>query len=271
VQVVAGGHYATSGIDAMDYLITDRFHSPEGAEELFSEMLVRLPNGYTCYRPPDYAPPVLELPARANGFVTFGCYNNLSKITPDVIALWAELLTRVPTARLRLQTAGLNDAETQQRYRTWLQNRDVEWGRVDLHGEAPYTRLLGNYSLLDVALDPFPYSGGLTTCESLWMGVPVVTLTGHTFCGRHSTSHLSNVGLEELVARDRSEYLDLATGLATDLPRLEAIRRSLRSRMTASPLCDGPRQTRNLEAAYRHMWRDWCATSTSESFAGDGV
>jgi predicted O-linked N-acetylglucosamine transferase (SPINDLY family) len=258
VQVTAGGHYDTTGMTAIDYLISDRFHTPPGAERYFSEALIRLPHDYICYGPPDYAPAVAPSPLAHQGHVTFGCFNNLAKVTPEVIALWAKILQALPGAHLRLQTRELGDAATCARYRALFKEAGVAASRLALYGHAPHRQLLATYGTIDIALDPFPYSGGLTTCEALWMGVPVITLTGHSFAGRHSTSHLANVGLSELVTTTPEQYVAVALALAQDPERLTTLRRDLRTRMAASSLCDARGYTQALEAAYRGMWQRWC-------------
>ncbi len=258
VQVTAGGHYGTTGLDAVDYLIADRFHAPEGAERYFSETLVRMPHGYICYVPPAYAPMVTEAPLRRRGHITFGCYNNLAKINAQVVVLWARILRALPASSLRLQTRGLNDAATAAHLKEMFAARGITGERLELAGHAPHEQLLAAYGEIDIALDPFPYSGGLTTCEALWMGVPVITLTGQNFCGRHSTSHLANVGLAELATASAEEYVRVALALAQDPERLSALRAGLREHMAASPLCDAARYTRELEAVFRRLWRRWC-------------
>jgi predicted O-linked N-acetylglucosamine transferase (SPINDLY family) len=258
VQVTGGGHYDTTGLDVIDYLLSDRFHTPAGSDRYFSEELVRLPNGYVCYGPPDYAPPVTESPVLHRGYITFGCFNNLAKITPQVIELWAEIHRDLPDARMKLQTRELCDAPTREHYRAQFESHGIHGERLELESHVPHRTLLANYSTIDIALDPFPYSGGLTTCEALWMGVPVITLTGNTFAGRHSTSHLSNVGLTRFVTTTPEEYVAVVKDLARDVDRLAEVRRDLRNQMASSPLCDKERYTRDLEAAYRRMWRVWC-------------
>jgi predicted O-linked N-acetylglucosamine transferase (SPINDLY family) len=258
VQVCAGGHFCTTGVDAVDYLVSDWQQTPSGSEAHYSERLLRLPDGYVCYEPPDYAPSVTEPPMLEQGYVTFCCYNGLFKITPRVIDLWADIMTAVAGSRLRMQTGALNDEVTRNRYRDLFASRGVDGDRIELHGPVSHRDLLESYAHADIALDPFPYSGGLTTCESLWMGVPVVTLSGSTFAGRHSTSHLHNVGLPELVTPTEQGYVDTATRLAGDVERLTRMRRQLRPQMAASALCDGPRYTRDLEQALRGAWRSWC-------------
>jgi predicted O-linked N-acetylglucosamine transferase (SPINDLY family) len=262
IQVAAGGHYDTTGMTTIDYLISDRFHTLAGDERYFSETLIRLSHDYVCYGPPDYAPAVAPLPLTRHGYVTFGCFNNLAKVTARVIALWAKILKALPDARLRLQTRELSDASTCARYSALFKKEGVAASRVELQGHAPHPQLLAAYGEIDIALDPFPYSGGLTTLEALWMGVPVVTLTGQAFCGRHSTSHLNNVGLPELVATSPQDYVERVLALARDPNRLAGLRAGLRAQMAASPLCDAARYTRDLEASYREMWRKYCESSS---------
>ncbi len=184
----------SSGLAEMDWLITDRWETPPGFEHLYTERLLRLPDGYVCYSPPPYAPDVVPLPALANGHVTFGCFNNLAKITPLVIATWARILRQVPDARLVLKTHQFSDAATAARILADFTAHGVAAARVALRGASRHRAFLGEYNQIDLVLDPFPYSGGLTTCEALWMGVPTVTLPGEIFASRHSASHLSNVG-----------------------------------------------------------------------------
>jgi uncharacterized protein (TIGR03032 family) len=246
IQITWMGYVGTTGLAAMDYLLADRFQVPPETEKDYTETILRMPDDYVCYDIPADAPPVGELPARKRGSITFGSFNNGAKINAEVLALWAEVLRRIPGSRLLLQYFGLEDSDTQKRFRERLAAAGVDPARMAMHGWAAHQQLLERYNEVDVALDTFPYSGGLTTCEALWMGVPVVTWPGQTFAGRHSLSHLSNVGLTETIARDREHYVELAVGLANDLDHLAEIRAGLRQRMANSPLCDGPRFTRHF-------------------------
>lgn len=260
VQIVGGGHTGTTGLDAIDYLISDPFETPDGYERFYSETLLRMPHDYVCYAPPDYAPAINELPATANGAVTFCCFNNIAKLNDDVASDWAEILKEVPRSRLKIEARPLNQGATADRLRAMFTAHGIAGERILLGGGAPHEKFLDFYLQADIALDPFPYSGGLTTLESLWMGVPVVTLPGEGFASRHSLSHLSNLGLTELVARDRAGYIRIAVDLAKDWTRLAELRRNLRPRMATSPLIDAAGYTRALEKAYRNAWRKWCAT-----------
>ena len=251
IQITWAGYVGTTGLTAMDYLMADRYEVPPGAERHYQERVLRMPEGYICYDPPAYAPPVAPLPALDRGQVTFACFNNPAKVTFQVIEVWARILRRLPAARLALKYNGWNDRRVSRRFAEMFVAQAIDPGRVEFLGASPHVELLSEYRRIDLALDPFPYSGGLITCEALWMGVPVVTFPGETFAGRHSLSHLSNVGLTETIARDLDQYVELAVSLAGDLPRLAELRAGLRGRMAASPLCDGKRFAANLSTILR--------------------
>ena len=258
VQAVWMGYVGTTGLAAMDWLITDRRENPPGSESEAVERLMLLPDHYICYEPPIYAPDVGPLPMIRNGWVTFGCFNNLAKLNAKVIALWARLLTELPTARLLIKTNAVG-AEAERVLRAEFTNFGGDSDRLMVSGGAPHLEFLNWYNRVDVALDPFPYSGGLTTLEALWMGVPVVTRSGDRFCSRHTSSHVSVVGFPEWVAKDDADYLRIAREMSADPVRLALLRGGLRDRVRRSPICDGARVAGNLEAAFRMMWRAWCA------------
>ncbi len=253
-----GAQSHTSGIAAMDWFVTDRWESPPDAEAQHTEKLLRMPDGYCCYSPPPYAPDVAPLPALANGFITFGCFNNLAKITPQVIGAWARILARVDGGRLLLKAHQFGDKDIAAAVHARFASLGIDPARVGLRGASPHRALLEQYAAVDIALDPFPYTGGLTTCEALWMGVPVVTRPGDYFATRHSASHLANVGLGDWIAPDIDAYVALAASRAADIPALAALRDELRQRAAASPLCDAPRFGRNLATTLREVWRQWC-------------
>jgi protein O-GlcNAc transferase len=245
----------SSGLPEMDWFLTDRWETPPALEALYSERMLRLPDGYVCYSSPPYAPDVVPLPALRDGLVTFGCFNNIAKITPRAIAVWCEILRAVLGSRLVLKTHQLGDAPTAERFRAAFGRLGIDPSRVEARGSSPHREFLANYNDIDIVLDPFPYSGGLTTCEALWMGVPTVTLPGETFASRHSASHLSNAGYADWVARDAADYVALAVARAQDVDGLAALRGTMRARVAASPLCDAPRFGRALGLALRHAWR----------------
>ncbi len=255
----------SSGLAEMDWFISDRWETPDGFDALYSEKLLRLPDGYVCYSPPPHAPDVVGLPALANGFITFGCFNNLAKITPRVIEIWAAILHRVPNARLILKTHQLSDTPTADGFRTGFTAHGIAADRIELRGSSRHRDFMAEYGHIDMVLDPFPYSGGLTTCEALWMGVPTVTLPGEIFASRHSASHMSNAGLPEWVAASTADYIEIAAARAADIAALANLRATLRHRVRQSPLVDAPRFGHNLGAALRHAWQAWCSEQPEQA------
>ncbi len=256
-----GGQWNTTGMEAIDYFITDAVETPPGDEAWFVEQILRLPDVYTCYTPPDYSPGVVPLPALDRGYVTFGCYNNLIKINPGVVKVWSELMRRVADSRLILKTKQLGDEVVRKRFHAMFEENGIAVDRVDLLGPSNHAELLAMYNGIDIALDPFPFSGCMTTCEALWMGVPVVTIPGETFAERHSASFLTAVGLTDWVVETPHAYVTLLERWCNDLEKLADLREGLRARVQASPLCDYRTFARNLEDAYRDIWRKWCKTS----------
>ena len=255
-----GMQYHSTGIPEMDWFITDRWQTPSGHAPLYSERLLRMPDGYVCYSPPADAPDVESLPASLQDYVTFGCFNNLAKVTPRVIQTWARVLHLVPGSRMILKMQPFRDPAVCDRVRAAFAGHGIAAERLELRPGSAHRAFLAEYGDVDIVLDPFPYSGGLTTCEALWMGVPVVALAGGFFAARHSVSHLSNVGLADWVADDVDGYVALAVARAGDVAALAALRAGLRARMAASPLCDARRFGRNLGAALRGAWTEWCDT-----------
>ena len=254
-----GMQNASTGMPEMDWMVADRWEIPEGFEQYYSEKPLRLADGYIVYSPPANAPDVAPLPALRNGHITFGCYNNLAKITPEVIAAWAGIMQRVPGSRIVLKTHQFSEPGPRVRITDVFAIHGIAAERVTLRGSSPHRALLREYGDIDIVLDPFPYSGGLTTCEALWMGVPTVTCPGEIFASRHSCSHLSNVGLTDWIASDLDAYADLAVAKASDVRALAAVRDGLRAQVKASPLCDGPRFGRSLGEGLRFAWREWCS------------
>jgi predicted O-linked N-acetylglucosamine transferase (SPINDLY family) len=259
IQVSWLGYPDGTGMTAMDYRLTDAVADPPGVTDGWHlEKLVRLPDGFLCFRPAQDTDAAGPLPARRNGYVTFGSFNNNAKITPEVVALWSALLHRVPGSRLILKSKPFADPATLARYQSLFSANKIAPDRVDLLPQIPdQSGHLRAYDRLDIALDPFPYNGTTTSCEALWMGVPVVTLLGTHHVARVTGSLLHRIGLDDLVAGSIDAYLDIAAGLAGNLDRLESLRQTLRPRLQASPLCDPYRFAAQVEAAYRRMWRDW--------------
>jgi predicted O-linked N-acetylglucosamine transferase (SPINDLY family) len=258
VQATWLGYEGTTGLEAMDYLIADERLVPPGAEVHYREKVLRLPGGYACYDPPAAAPEPGPPPALARGHVTIGCFNNPAKLSPPALAAFAAVLKRVPDAHLLFRYWGLDDPTAAGLLRQRLTAAGADLTRVQIRGAVAFADYLAAYNDLDVALDPFPFGGGVTTCDALWMGVPVVTLPQQNFASRHGFSYLCSLGLaDDLAARDVVDYVARVAALAQDRDRLTSLRAGLCERMAGSPLCDGRRLADELQAALRVAWRAW--------------
>jgi predicted O-linked N-acetylglucosamine transferase (SPINDLY family) len=260
VQASFIGYPNTTGLPAMDYRIVNPWIAPPGSEVYFTEKLVYLPSP-PCFRPAADCPPVNVPPALDSGRVTFGCFNNLAKLAPPVIALWAAVLQAVSGSRLMLKSQPFNDAGTRDLFHARFAAHGVGPERLLLRGSDPLREYLRCFNDVDIALDPFPYNGGTTTYHALWMGVPVVALEGRNSVSRIGYGVLATLGLKELAAKTPADYVTIAAGLAADPGRLQALRASLRERMRASPLTDGKRYTAALEKLYRDIWGNWCVNT----------
>jgi predicted O-linked N-acetylglucosamine transferase (SPINDLY family) len=244
----------TRGLPTIDYFLADQFHVPEAHENQFSEKVIRLPHGYVCYDPPIWSPPVSPLPAKKNGFVTFGCFNNPVKVNDRILQKWAEILKTLPNSKLIMKYRGMDAASNQKRVLTIFAGQGIDGSRIVFEGISPRRVYIERYNDIDIALDTWPFSSGVTACEALWMGVPTVTFPGLTFAGRHSFCHMMNVGVMDPVAENLESYVETALSLATDIETLASIRSGLREKMAASPLCDGPRFATDFRFAMRQLW-----------------
>jgi protein O-GlcNAc transferase len=259
VQATYLGYPSTTGLTSIDYRITDNYLDPVGMTEQFNtEQLWRLPDVISCYRPRENSPDVIDHPpAVDNGYVTFGCFNNFTKVNDRVLAVWARILEKVPQSRLMLEISGLDGAQFRADVERRLQESGLSLDRMILVPRDTRNQY-ALYNRIDIALDPFPYNGGTTSFDTLWMGVPFIALAGTHGVARMGVSTLTNAGLAELVGQTEDEYCEVAAALALDMARLKNIRAGLRERSLASPLMDGPRFTRHMEQAYRAMWQRWC-------------
>lgn len=251
IQVAWLGYPNTTGLATVDYRLTDSRADPEGETDfLYTERLLRLPVSFLCYQPPPGSPPVVSPPCEKNGYVTFGCFNNASKVTPSVMSVWSELLTAVSDSKLLLKSRQFKDQATRERYLDLFESFGVDRDRVELIGQLPNRHdHLAAYGKVDIALDPFPYNGTTTTCEALWMGVPVISLAGEMHAGRVGVSLLHSIGLEALIARTPAEYVSKGAKLASDCASRAKARKTLRDSFLNSPLCDGKRFARDVESA----------------------
>ena len=252
------GYFSTTGIAEIDYVLGNRWVLPEAEESQWVEKPWRMPETYLCFSRPGLAVPVAPPPADRNGYVTFGSYNNLNKMSDRTVEVWAGVLRAVPGSRLLLRTNALEDPVTAGLVRQRFGALGIAAERLVLEGKLDYEAHLASYGRLDIALDPFPYTGGTTTVEALWMGTPVLTLKGDRFVAHMGESILHNAGLPEWIATDADDYVARAAAFAADLPGLAALRAGLRARIEASPLMDAPRFARHLETAFRKMWQLWC-------------
>lgn len=250
-----GGLINTTGVSSIDYLISDSIESPPDADLLYTEKLIRMPDDYICYMPPKYVPDVGPLPALKNGYVTFGCFNNPTKINEVLLTEWAKLLHAVPRSRLYLKGGSYSSSDFCERILAILGRNGISEDRVRLEGQSIHYQLFECYNQVDIALDPWPYSGGLTTCEAMLMGVPVITLPGPTFAGRHSATHLINAGMPELVVEDWDQYRTRAIDLANSHETLSTIRSHLRDVLIQSPVCDAKKFAQHMADALRAIWQ----------------
>ena len=253
VQVTYLAYCSTTGLETMDWRLTDSYLDPAGTDASYTERSHRLPRTYWCYQAPTEAPDIALLPAESAGHITFGSLNNFCKVSRPAMETWAKILLELPTSRLVLHA---HEGIHRQRTKDFFASLGVLPDRIDFVGFEPMERYLGQYHRIDIAFDSFPYAGGTTTFDALWMGTPVVTLNGKTAVGRGGVSILSNLGLPELIASDDEQYIATALQLARDPDALKDLRQSLRRRMRESPIMDATRFARDIETAYRQMWQD---------------
>ncbi|PXW22415.1 tetratricopeptide repeat protein [Paraburkholderia caballeronis] len=260
IQVSWPGYFASTGLATMDYVLGDPHVLPEGEEAHFVEKPWRLPDSYLCFTPPQEAPEVGPLPMTKNGFITFGYFGRLTKVTDSVIAAWAEILRRVPGAQLFIKSAQLDFEDVRDMTVARFAAQGIGADRLLLEGFSGRDLYLDAYNRVDVTLSPFPYPSGTTAAESLWMGVPVLCRKGDRFSSHIAESILHTAGLGDAwIANDQQDYIGKAVALASDASRLAVLRASLRAQTLASPLCDAPRFARNLESALHAMWDDYIA------------
>ncbi|WP_165922997.1 O-linked N-acetylglucosamine transferase, SPINDLY family protein [Sulfurirhabdus autotrophica] len=260
LQVSWLGYLDTTGLETMDYRLTDSFVDSHGRDSFYVESLIRLPGCFLCYKPFQNAPEVAMLPALGNNFVTFGSFNALPKINEEVVALWGGVLNAVPRSRLFIKSSALTDRATSERYYNLFESQGVGRDRVELIGHTvTQQEHLDLYKRIDIALDTFPYNGATTTCEALWMGVPVITLAGVRNSSRMGLSLLNSVGMQGWIAETPEQYLEIAVKMSADLSNLSGLRSGLRERVATSPLTDGKSFAKKIENVYREIWCKWCA------------
>ena len=255
IQITYLGYPGSSGLTAMDYRLTDNYTEP-GNDRYYTERLLRLPDSMWCYRPAEDMPEVTPLPALTKGYLTFGAFNNINKVGEDSIKLWAALLRSLPTSRLLMVT--VPEGEVRERITGQFVACGVAAERLSFQGKLPSHEFRLLLQQVDITLDPFPINGATTTCESLWLGVPVLTLVGERFLSRAGLSVLSAAQMSDFTVKTPTEYINTATLLANNLALLADIRMGLREHLKATPLFDQRRFTQNLERIYREVWASWC-------------
>ncbi|MBN1805679.1 MAG: tetratricopeptide repeat protein [Sedimentisphaerales bacterium] len=257
IQATYLGYIDTTGLEVIDYILTDSIADPPNSQKFYTEKPALLPDGFLCYRPVGYAPPVTSLPANRNGYITFGVLCNNRKINPNIMELWAEILRANKKSRLLLSFATGNDPEMRNYYLGKFERLGIDDRRVAVCGGTHHAEHLKYYSQADIILDTFPLNGATTTCEALWMGVPVITLTGELHVSRVGLSILTRIGLEFFAASTPKEYITRATALANNRQALENLRATMRERMNSSILRDSKKFASGVETVYRKMWHRW--------------
>lgn len=266
IQITYLGYPNTTGLPMMDFRFTDEWADPPGmTEHLHTEELVRLDNGFLCFAPPAESPDITPLPCIERGYVTFGSFNALSKITTEMLDVWVKILLSVPNSRLLIKNAQLSDLVLQERLREHLEQLGLGNERVEIVGRTSKEEHMATFSRVDIALDTFPYHGTTTTCDTLWMGVPIITLAGKSHVSRVGLSLLSRMGLDEHIAPSLDKYIEKAVRLANSGEELRGFRQSLRTKFQNSGLCDGVSFARTVEQAYRQKWQSWCDKATEDS------
>ncbi len=246
----------TTGMGQMDVRFSDPYLDPDGGEAYYVERTVRLPRCLVCFTPPPSCPEVAPLPYQRNGLITFGSFNASLKVNRSMVSLWSQVLQEVPDSRLWLKLNASSE-ELVEQYRQWFEHHGIESERLVLQSRtASYQEHLALHQEIDVALDTYPFNGCVTTMEALWMGVPVVSLYGDRYVSRMGYSLLSHAGLEVFATDHPTQYVAKAAALAAHPEALAKIRASLRQRI--QPLCDAQGYMRDMEKAYRSLWRQWC-------------
>jgi protein O-GlcNAc transferase len=264
VQSTWLGFPGSTGLSAIDYRLSDPWLTPVDSEEYFSETLLKLDRPSHCYRPPAEAPDVSSLPVEINSYLTFGSFNNLAKLSPETVALWAKVLHAVSHSQLMLKSFQLGDLEVCRQVRESFAQKGIDEARLHLLDATPtLVSHLNSYHQIDIALDTFPYNGATTSLEALWMGVPVISLVGWRTASRYGLSFLEGIGLGDLAAHSPEQFVEIALRLSADLPRLAQLRQQLRTKMKASPLCDEVGFARQIESTYRQMWQHYCTQQST--------
>lgn len=263
IQITYLGYPNTTGLETIDYRLADEITDPAEDNQAFTtEKLLKIPGGFLCYTPPLAAPDVARLPLLKNNYITFGVFNNVAKITPECVKVWSQVLQQVANSKIIFKNKSFSDPDTCLRYQALFEANNISADRLQFSGlTSSKTSYLDFYNQVDITLDSFPYNGTTTTFDSLYMGVPTITLAGDRHASRVGASILHRVEQDNLVATTHQEYIDIAVALSNKSNELKIMKQSMRATLTASTLCDGNRMTRELETIYREVWKVWCSGS----------
>lgn len=259
------GYPWENGLSAMDYFIGDPYILPKTLQPFLQSRIVHLPDSFVCFDPPPESVLVEPTPSLCKDYVRFGYIGNPAKCGDDVLTLWAKILKRVPHSKLLLKYQGFGEIECRKRFEQKFAALSVTPERLEFQSRSDLPELFAIMQTMDIALDPFPFSGGLMSAMILWMGVPTITLPGETFASRQGLSFFSTIGITDTIATSPQDYIDKAVALANDLPRLDSIRQKMRPTMAASAFCNGPRAGKNLGNLLRQVWRDKVSKTSSKS------
>ena len=260
IQATYLGYATTTGMTQVDYRLTDAVVDTSDQQQYHTEKLVFLPNGYLCYSPDDLQPTVKDLPMLRKGYITFGCFNNINKLSAGIIKIWVDILNAVPNSRLILKFAQGIDSQVREYYDNLFAEHGLEnpKERLMISGWLQESEHLELYNKVDIALDTYPYNGTTTTCQTLLMGVPVITLVGSRHVSRLGLDILTRLEMQSFAAQSPEGYVEKAVALASDPEALTQLRKTMRQRLAASPLCNSKLIANDIENAYRRMWRRWC-------------
>ena len=257
IQVSWASYAGSTGIPEIDYMIGDRFVTPKNESGHFTEKIFRLPNMWVCFSVPDFDVQISDPPVIKNGYVTFGSFNNLTKINNKVISLWSKILIAIPKSKIFLKTKELNNLYLKEKIISKFKENGINLNSIILEGGSSRSKLLNSYNKIDIALDPFPYSGGVTSLEAIWMGVPVLTKKGFRFISHTTESINHNLGMSDWIANDENEYVKKAIKFSTDLELLTEINKNLRGTALKSPLFDSTLFAKQLNNAFWEMWNNF--------------
>ncbi len=258
IQISWLDYFYSTGLDTMDYLISDPVSTPIGTKQCFTEKILRMPNTRLCWSPPEFMPALSDSQINSKNFLTFGSFNRPEKITPEVIKVWSDILNQTSNTKLLLKNHAFKYVDTKQYFINCFKSHGVDCDRIEFRRDSSYENLLKEYNDIDIALDTFPFNGGATTCDSLYMSTPIIALMGDRMISRQTASILTSVGLDDFIAESKDGYVKIAVSWSKKMNELSALKGNVREIFLASPVCDAINFTLDLEKIYYEVWNDWC-------------